>query len=142
MQLRGEHRSLVIGSIFLFGGCASGSAPVTEPSASAPVPVEAPPEKLSPPEPQPVETGQACAKATSVCEDGSCTIKLKNDCDAPLTCDGFVVARCRTPTDAVEARGRGKKTFASKAESELVISAVCTTGNQLIGTELSELKCK
>jgi hypothetical protein len=77
-----------------------------------------------------------------VCDGGTCTLKLNNQCEAPLTCDGFVMVRCRTNTETVEARGRGRQTFPAKAENEMPISAGCTMGNALVSTNLTELQCK
>jgi hypothetical protein len=115
----------------------SGDAPQASASAAAPEP-EPPP---TPAEPEPVQTGHACATGTSECGGGYCTIKIKNDCDTPLTCDAFALLRCRTPTDLVEARGRERKTFPAKAADEVVVQAKCTEGDP-VQTELTELKCQ
>ena len=94
-----------------------------------------------PAEPEPVQTGHACATVTGECGGGFCTVKIKNDCDQPLTCDAFALLRCRTPTDLVEARGRERKTFSAKAADEVVVQAKCTEGDP-VQTELTELKCQ
>ena len=126
----------------VLGACSSQpdktETPETSASAAEAV-VEPPP---GPPEPEVVETGHACATAKTVCDGGSCALKLDNQCEAPLTCDGFVLVRCRTNTETVEARGRGRQTFPAKAENEMTISAGCTMGNALVSTNLSELQCK
>ncbi|MBL9024456.1 MAG: hypothetical protein JNL21_19830 [Myxococcales bacterium] len=131
---------LLVSSSFLVA-CASGAAPAEEAQASASAvapPPEPPPEPAGP---EPVETGQACATATKECGGGSCTIKLKNDCEAPLTCDAFALLRCRTPTELVEAKGRERKTFPAKTTDDLIVTASCTEGDP-VQTELTDLKCK
>jgi hypothetical protein len=124
------------------GACAP-STPTTvetpEASASAVAPEPEPPSEPAPPEP--VETGHACATATSECGGGSCTVKLKNDCEAPLTCDAFMMLRCRTPTELVEAKGRERQTFPAKTPGELSVSTTCTMGDP-VQTTFTELKCK
>lgn len=126
---------------FILGLSASCSPPppvvAPEPSAAAPV-VETPP---LPPEPEPVETGQACAKATVLCGGGACELKLKNECDAPLTCDAFMLVRCKAANDFIEASGRGRETFPAKTEGQVTVDANCTMGT-IVQTSFSELKCK
>ena len=141
MQFGGMPALLAISSLSV--ACSSGtptsSADAPQASTSAPTPEpEAPP---IPDEPEPVETGHACATATSECGGGFCTVKLKNDCDTPLTCDAFALLRCRTPTELVEARGRERKTFPAKVADEVVVQAKCTDGDP-VQTELTKLTCQ
>lgn len=132
-------RASVVGVIMsLSASCSPPAPPVAvETSATAPV-IEAPP---LPPEPEPVETGQACAKATVLCGGGACELKLKNDCDAPLTCDAFMLVRCKAANDFIEASGRGRETFPAKTEGQVTVDADCTMGS-IVQTSFSELKCK
>src|SRR5690349_9306261 len=88
----------------LVWGCSTPKTTSEVPVASASVAAE-PEAPSEPPPPEPVDTGHACATATSECGGGSCTIKMKNDCETPLTCDAFMMLRCRTPTELVEAKG-------------------------------------
>lgn len=122
-------------------GCASGTPTTDVAQASASAPPAAPEPPPEPAGPEPVETGQACATATKECGGGSCTIKVKNDCDKPLTCDAFALLRCRTPTELVEAKGRERQTFPAKAADDLIVTATCTMGDP-VQTELTDLKCQ
>jgi hypothetical protein len=131
--------AVLLGSASLFlAGCGA-APPAAEAVASAKAPEpDTPP---APPTPEPVETGRDCAKASALCEGDGCTLELDNQCDAPLTCDAFIMLRCQTNTEIVEARGRGRQTFPSKAKQELVVRSNCTMG-ALVGTYFSELKCQ
>jgi hypothetical protein len=122
-------------------GCSSSKTTSETPEASASVAAPEPEPPSEPPPPEPVETGHACATATSECGGGSCTIKMKNDCEAPLTCDAFMMLRCRTPTELVEAKGRERQTFPAKSTDDLIVSANCTMGDP-VQTSFTEMKCK
>ncbi len=112
-----------------------------EPALSASVSAEPPPPPPGPPEPEKVETGHACASASAVCDGAVCTLKLKNECEAALTCNASMLLRCQAGTDVIEARARGGKTFPQKSEAELHLSANCTTG-AIVQSNVSELTCK
>ncbi len=132
--------TLLLGASVWLGCAASPAGGGAEPTASASVA----PEPEPPPGPapdEPVETGHACATATAACGGGSCTLKLKNDCEAPLTCAASMLLRCRTPTELVEAKGRERQTFPAKGAGEVVISANCTMGDP-VQTSFTELKCQ
>lgn len=88
-----------------------------------------------------METGHACASASAVCDGAVCTLKLKNECEAALTCNASMLLRCQAGTDVIEARARGGKTFPQKSEAELHLSANCTTG-AIVQSNVSELTCK
>jgi hypothetical protein len=101
---------------------------------------------MGPPEPEKVETGHECATADAVCDAGVCTIKFKNGCDKPLTCDAFMGLRCQAGTDIIEAKGRGRQTFPASAggkasDGELHVTANCTTGS-VVQSSITDLTCK
>lgn len=122
-------------------GCSSSKTTSETPESSASVAAPEPEPPSEPPPPEPVETGHACATATSECGGGSCTVKMKNDCETPLTCDAFMMLRCRTPTELVEAKGRERRTFPAKSADDLIVSANCTMGDP-VQTSFTEMKCK
>jgi hypothetical protein len=113
--------------------------PTAQPAVSM-TPPEPDPGPAEPAGPEPVQTGHECATAEATCDGGLCELKLKNGCDKPLTCDAFVVIRCKAGTDLVEARGRGRDTFPAKTDGKLDVTANCTMGS-IVQTSLSELKC-
>jgi hypothetical protein len=121
-------------------GCSPRAEPVEPeaPSATAAPEPEPPP---GPAEPETVDTGHACASSKATCGGGACTLELKNDCETPLTCEAAILLRCRTPTELVEAHGRGRQTFPAKTPGELVITANCTMGD-LVQTSFQSLACK
>ena len=122
------------------GISACGPSPkATEPTASATA--EPPPPPPGPPEPEKVETGHDCATAEAVCDGGVCTMKFKNGCEKPLTCDAFMGLRCQAGTDIIEAKGRGQKTFPAKTDGELHVTANCTTGS-IVQSSITDLTCK
>ena len=96
---------------------------------------------MGPPEPEKVETGHDCATAEAVCDGAVCTVKFKNGCEKPLTCDAFMGLRCQAGTDIIEAKGREKKTFPAKSEGDLHVTANCTTGS-IVQSSITDLTCK
>ena len=102
---------------------------------------EPPPAPMGPPEPEKVETGHDCATAEAVCDGAVCTVKFKNGCEKPLTCDAFMGLRCQAGTDIIEAKGREKKTFPAKSEGDLHVTANCTTGS-IVQSSITDLTCK
>ncbi len=141
MRVGGVLHPFLFLSCLSLAACSSSTTTSETPAASASVAAPEPEPPSEPPPPEPVETGHACATATSECGGGSCTIKMKNDCEAPLTCDAFMMLRCRTPTELVEAKGRERQTFPAKSADDLVVSANCTMGDP-VQTSFTEMKCK
>jgi hypothetical protein len=89
----------------------------------------------------PLEAPKPCLKGEAACGGGVCDLTVKNDCDAPLTCDVVIVSSCKTNTGFGEARGRKRATFAAKAPDKLNIGALCTEGD-VMRTQVSEIKCQ
>jgi hypothetical protein len=123
----------------LIGAC---SAP-PPPPAGKPEPAEKP---AAPPslrmEKEALQLGKACATGQSVCGGGVCDLTVKNDCEAPLTCDVFVSSSCRTTSGTGEGRGRKRGTFPAKAEEKLNVPALCPEGGEALRTTVTDLKCQ
>jgi hypothetical protein len=89
-----------------------------------------------------LQLGKSCATGQSTCGGGVCDLVVKNDCDAPITCDVFVASSCRNVTTTGEARGRKRGTFPAKAEEKLNVAALCPEGGEAVRTAVSEMKCQ
>jgi hypothetical protein len=125
------------------------AAAAIEGCSAPPPPPAAKPEQAAPAAPaglrmekEALQLGKPCATGQSVCGGGVCDLTVKNDCDAPLTCDVFVASTCRTASGAGEARARKRGTFPAKAEDKLNIAALCQEGGEALRTTVSELKCQ
>jgi hypothetical protein len=120
-----------------FVGCSNAPPPVPPQASASVAPVDTAPVVITPDD---VATGRDCAKATSLCGEGACEVKLKNDCETPLTCNAFILVRCKAANDFIEASGRGRETFPAKTEGKLTVESNCTMGS-IVQTSFTELKC-
>ena len=88
-----------------------------------------------------METGKDCAKAEVLCEGGVCTASIKNDCEAPVTCELDILAICQGETDTGEARGKGRDTIAPGVAFNLQAGADCH-GDAVLATQVDTLTCE
>ncbi len=128
---------LAVGAM-IFGACAPPPPPPAPPAPDPLSPAAPKPLRMST---EPLQLGKPCATGESVCGGGVCDLKVKNDCDAPLTCDVVVTTSCTTSAGVAEATGRKRTTFAAKEEGKLNIGALCPEGSAM-RTAVTDLKCK
>jgi len=129
--------ALVVGSM-LWTACAPPPPPPAPPAPDPLSPAAPKPLRMST---EPLNLGKPCATGESTCGGGVCDLKVKNDCDAPITCDVVVASSCTTAAGVAEVTGRKRTTFAAKEEGKLNIGALCPEGN-VVRTAVTDLKCK
>jgi hypothetical protein len=117
---------------------ACASAPPPPPVDAAPVVTAAP--KPAAPEKEDVATGKGCAKATALCDNGSCDITVNNTCPEPVTCSVSVTAVCKSSNDLGEAKARGRDTIAAGTKGKISVNADCQGGN-VMTSSVKEMQC-
>jgi len=130
--------ALLVSSTAWLVGCSSNPPPDPPPPPPAPVPdldvVEGPAEA------EDIDAGKDCVSAEAVCDLGLCTAKLRNNCEAPVTCALEVLAMCQGTTDAGEARSKSRGTVAAGEEGEISAAADCED-QAVASTIVESLSC-
>lgn len=127
--------------LFVLATAACSSPPPPPPEHPEPLPKkdEAPAPQEIPNEP--VDTGQACAKASAQCGGGVCEVTVDNTCPAPQTCNLFILSVCQAETDLIQVKARTRETFAAGKKDKVSLSAACQTG-RVVSTKVQSLECK
>lgn len=118
----------------------NGAAPPTPPDTPpAPEPEDVEPDE--PAGPEAIETGRDCATAEAECDGGMCKTAIKNNCEAPVTCEVLIMALCQSATDRGEARGKARGTIPSGKTDTFQAVADCE-GQSITATMVETLTCK
>lgn len=138
-----KHHVMRFGSIglavlSLVVACDSTPPPTPPNTPPAPQPDEEPTE---PSGPEAIETGRDCATAEADCDAGMCTTEIKNNCEAPVTCEVLIMALCESSTSKGEARGKARGTIPAGESDKLQAVADCE-GQSINATMVDSLSCK
>jgi hypothetical protein len=126
------------GTIALAAACGGSQS-----AAPAPVaPSDVAPASLTPTAPvsMPIDTGKDCAKAEVRCGGGDCDAKVKNDCEAAVSCALKITATCETENGGVEAKGAERGSIAAHETGDVGAQAGCP--GRALHTEVETLVCK
>lgn len=125
-------------AVVLLAACDGGPPPTPPDTPPAPEPEVVPD---GPSGPEAVETGRDCATAEADCDGGMCKTEIKNNCEAPVTCELLIMALCQSATDRGEARGKDRGTVPAGQSDTFQAVADCE-GASITATMVESLTCK
>jgi len=129
----GMTRALAL--LIALAACGGAATQAPAPPSPAAAPAEALPEFAA------IDSGKSCAKAEARCGGGACSVKLKNDCDAPVRCHLSITTTCDTQGGTSAANGEDHATIAAHEAGVLDAQAGCSSG-PTVRTEVDKLSCK